>query len=162
MRYEIREVSESEIPECAGLVRAAFADVAARFGLTVENCPANAAFLRDADLEKDRRAGVGMFSLYDSGARAGFVALRRKHAEVFYLEKLAVLPEYRRSGHGGRLALAAERRAVELGGRLLSIGIINANFALKEWYVKRGFIANELREFAHLPFTVCILEKRPF
>jgi len=47
----------------------------------------------------------------------------------------------------------------ERNGKLISIGIINENSVLKNWYIKYGFIEKGLKRFDHLPFEVCFMEK---
>lgn len=37
---------------------------------------------------------------------------------------------------------------------LITIGILEENKVLKEWYIKNGFVCNGTRKFEHLPFTV--------
>ena len=45
------------------------------------------------------------------------------------------------------------------GGKKVSIGIINVNTVLKNWYIGYGFTETGKRKFSHLPFEVCFLEK---
>ena len=45
------------------------------------------------------------------------------------------------------------------GGKRIGIGIINENSILKQWYENYGFREIELKRFAHLPFTVCLMSK---
>ena len=47
----IRAVRDDEIGACVSLLHDAFADVAAEFGLTRDNCPTNAAFIAAEVLE---------------------------------------------------------------------------------------------------------------
>lgn len=42
----------------------------------------------------------------------------------------------------------------------LSIGIINENKVLKQWYSSFGFNETGFKKFPHLPFTVCFMEKK--
>jgi len=45
------------------------------------------------------------------------------------------------------------------GGNKISIGIIEENTKLKDWYLKLGFTHISTRKFKHLPFTVGFMEK---
>ena len=44
------------------------------------------------------------------------------------------------------------------GGNKISIGIIEENAKLKDWYLKLGFNHISTRKFKHLPFTVGFME----
>jgi hypothetical protein len=45
------------------------------------------------------------------------------------------------------------------GGKKVSIGIINENRRLKDWYISCGFAETGTRKFEHLPFEVCFMER---
>ena len=44
------------------------------------------------------------------------------------------------------------------GGKKISIGTIDEQTILKNWYKKLGFKEISTRKFEHLPFTVCYME----
>jgi ribosomal protein S18 acetylase RimI-like enzyme len=75
------------------------------------------------------------------------------------MEKLAVLPDKRHNGCGRMLMDFACEIIREKNGNLISIGIINENTVLKNWYIKYGFKEKEVKRFPHLPFEVCFMEK---
>lgn len=99
-----------------------------------------------------------MYTFYENGDRAGFVRLTKKGDAVFELEKLAVLPEYRHRGYGKRLVGFARDEAGKLGAPKITIGIIEENARLKDWYAMNGFVHAGTRRFSHLPFTVGFME----
>jgi hypothetical protein len=41
----------------------------------------------------------------------------------------------------------------------VKIGIINENLKLKKWYIDYSFIELAVKQYPHLPFNVCFLEK---
>jgi len=45
------------------------------------------------------------------------------------------------------------------GGHEASIGIMNQNKPLKDWYLGQGFVERECKRFDHLPFEVCFMSK---
>lgn len=49
-------------------------------------------------------------------------------------------------------------RSTGTGGSV-SIGIINENRVLKNWYIEYRFAETGTRKSSHLPFEVCFLEK---
>lgn len=153
----IKELTESDLPAGADIIRRAFATVAAEFGLTKENCPTNGAFI-DADrLLDEYRRGIKMFGLFGEDRQLGFVALERKDEDTFFLEKLAVLPEFRHNRYGGMLMDCAKEYVAQAGGKNISIGIILENQRLLQWYKTLEFVETGTKKFDHLPFTVCFL-----
>lgn len=158
MTVFIRKLEETDIPQCADLIRQAFATAALEFGLTRENCPANGAFIADDKIRADMARKVTMFGLFEENVQIGFVALKKKNASTWYIEKLAVRPEFRRQGYGGRLLLHAVEQIRLNGGLKISIGIINDNKRLRQWYERYGFVVVGSRHFTSLPFTVCYME----
>ena len=87
----------------------------------------------------------------------GCVAVERANTEVCYLERLAVLPDYRRRGFGKALVEHVLSEAKLLGAHCVSIGIIAEHTELKEWYKELGFVEGETKEFPHLPFRVTVM-----
>ncbi len=80
--------------------------------------------------------------------------------DLYYIEKLAVLPEDRHSGFGRMLMDLALDHVRERGGKTISISLIDENRVLKRWYQDYGFVETEVRRFEHPPFAVCFMEKR--
>ena len=154
----IRVAGFADIPLLSGLIRVAFGDVAERFALTVENCPKHPSNCTDEWIESDLAKGVVYYVLEHDGAPVGSVALEKANPDLWYLERLGVLPESRRKGFGKKLVdhVFAEARA--LGAKQISIGIISDDTELKLWYKKIGFLERETKEFAHLPFLVSFME----
>jgi len=144
--------------ECARVIRDSFITVANEFGLTKENAPTNAAFIELDSLIGLQQKGARMYGGFCDGRLVGFVAVRKAKDDLYYMEKLAVLPGFRHRGYGRQLVAFAVKAVREAGGRRISIGIINENTVLKEWYRSMGFVETEIRRFPHLPFTVCCME----
>lgn len=153
----IRRLAHDDVAAGAQVIRQAFWTVAEAFGLTEENCPTNGAFLRDEALAGELDRGTALYGLFDAGGMAGFVALKRKDDVVFYLEKLAVLPERRGRGYGAALVGYAAEAARKAGGGMLSIGVMYENRRLVRWYERNGFARTGTRTFGHLPFVVCCM-----
>jgi GNAT superfamily N-acetyltransferase len=157
----IEEITDGDtLRQSVVVIRDAFAGVAAEFGLTKENCPTNPAFITRERLESLREKGVRFFGLYKSERQIGFAAIEKADGAVFYLEKLAVLPEHRHKGYGKSLVDFACERAAMAGGQAVSIGIMDNHTLLKGWYEGLGFVETGTKQFSHLPFVVCFMEKR--
>jgi GNAT superfamily N-acetyltransferase len=154
-------LTSSEIKSSVKVIQDSFSTVANDFGLTIQNCPTNSAFIKEYDLLKMEEKGANMFGLFKEENQIGFVALEKSssNSALFYLEKLAVLPEYRNKGYGRLLMNFALDEARKNNGKKISIGIINENLKLKKWYIDYGFIELTVKQYPHLPFDVCLLEK---
>ncbi|WP_084634618.1 GNAT family N-acetyltransferase [Propionicicella superfundia] len=156
----VRPTLADELDASAEVVRRAFATVAERFGLTPATCPTNAAFLSVSRLARERdRGDLHLGAYLTDGTLVGFAAVRRPDRNACEMEKLAVLPEHRHHGAGAALVAAAADAARTRGAARLTIGIIEENTVLKQWYAALGFVHTGTATFPHLPFTVGYLER---
>lgn len=158
MEYEIREIKEHELDDCIHVIRQGFGTVAKEFGLTQENCPTNGAFMKKERLIFEREKGNLQFGLLYENQLVGFMELAQIDEEMYSLEKLAVLPEFRHKGFGKKLMDYAKKILKDRKGNLITIGIIEENTVLKNWYLDYGFIHKGTQIFEHLPFTVGFME----
>jgi diamine N-acetyltransferase len=157
MSSSIREGGPGDIPVLAQTVSTAFQDVAHRFGLTPENCPRHPSNCTEDWIRLALEQGVRYFVLEHEGNMAGCAALERSGSGVCFLERLSVLPPYRRRGFGRELVDHVLEEARKLGAQGVGIGIIADHGELREWYLKLGFIEGELKDFPHLPFRVLLM-----
>jgi ribosomal protein S18 acetylase RimI-like enzyme len=158
----VRELtSESELLMCVDLLRAAFGTVAKDFGLTEASAPTNAAFTTLENLRTHLETGLKLFGMFCDGSLVGCVATKASKGDkaVFYIERLAVAPEDRHRGYGRRLLSFAAEHIRAMGGTTASIGLMDNNLILKEWYKSNGFVQHDCRRIAHLPFKVCYMSK---
>ncbi len=145
----------------ARLLNEAFLTVAEEFRLTRENSPTNNAFITAAELKSQLTECRCFYAYFEDEIPIGFVAIERaeESSGTFYIEKLAVHPDFRHAGIGIRMMNFAEERIIDLAGKRVSLGLINSNILLKEWYKGQGYLEFHLRKFDHLPFDVCFMEK---
>lgn len=156
--YSIRKVRHEELDTCAQLIREGFGTVAQEFQLTIQNCPTNGAFIKLEQLLSEWNKGNLMFGLYCGNNMAGFIELEQKTPDNYEIEKLAVLPQYRHMGYGEALLNFGYQTVAKLGASRITIGIIEENTRLKQWYEAKGFIHKGIKQFNHLPFTVGFME----
>lgn len=154
----IKVLKIEELEKCAEVIRESFGTVAVEFGLTEQNVPTNGAFIKTERLLRDFERGVIMYGFFDGDEMVGFFQLERKSETSFELEKLAVLPSYRHFGYGAEIIAFCKNKVRELGGNIITIGIIEENTRLKDWYLANGFVHTGTRKFEHLPFTVGFME----
>lgn len=160
MSIEFRKITnDSRLEKSAEVIRDSFKTVADDFNITREKAPTNPAFIEPGDLIKMREKGIEMFGVYDGLVQIGFVAIEKAEGKVYYMEKLAVLPPFRHNGYGKRIIEFVVDHVRLNCGEKISIGVINDNTVLKEWYKNSGFVETGVRKFKHLPFEVCFMEK---
>ncbi len=156
----IREiVSRDELETSVTVIRNSFKPVAVEFGLNGQNCPSHPALITLRQLQELQSRGTRFFGYFADDVQVGFVGAERANETTYYLEKLAVLPEHRHRGYGKELVEYVFKFASENKAGIVSIGIINKHEILKNWYRSLGFCETGNREFEHLPFTVCFMDK---
>jgi diamine N-acetyltransferase len=168
----IRELNAGvDLNTSARVIRRSFKTVADDFGLTRQNCPGHTAFLTTEGLRNEKDHGLKCFGLFSDQTQVGFVGIEEYKPDTivrlgpeekrYWLEKLAVLPSHRHRGYGEKLVDFAVHYVLEMGGTRIALGMMNKHAVLKRWYLGLGFREAEVREFAHLPFVVCFMEKDP-
>ncbi|MFC1714935.1 GNAT family N-acetyltransferase [Candidatus Poribacteria bacterium] len=157
----IKEIlSDSELQESAKVIRDSFITVATDLNLNAENCPTHPTFISFTELKRLREKGAETFALFHRNRQVEFVAVEKASDALYYMEKLAVLPEYRHRGFGKKLMDFVFDYVKQRNGDTVSIGIINEHSVLKNWYSDYGFVETGIRRFEHLPFQVCFMEKK--
>ena len=151
---QIKEAGVDDAATIATLVATANRDVALRFGFTAENCAKHTSLCTADWVRAEFVRGECYFVAEDDARPVGCVAYERAAADVAYLNRLSVLPAWRRQGVGERLVRHIVARARADGVATISIGVIAAHEQLQRWYRKLGFVDGETRHFAHLPFAV--------
>jgi ribosomal protein S18 acetylase RimI-like enzyme len=99
-----------------------------------------------------------MFGYFSDGKIVGYVSLIKNSDISFEMNNLSILPKFRHKGYGKELLDICTSKVKELSGNKITIGIIEENTKLKEWYTAYGFIHTGTRTFGHLPFTVGFME----
>ncbi len=155
----IQVENKEQLNICLEIIRNSFLTVAEEFGLTENNCPSHTAFMIIDKLETQFDAGRPMFLFYQGDIPVGYFSLAICNGGEWELNNLAVLPEYRHLGIGKAMVNYAVKMVKTYGGTKISIGIIEENTKLKNWYLKLGFTHISTRKFEHLPFTVGFMEK---
>lgn len=156
--FEIKKIEIID-EDCVKVIRDSFITVANEFNITRENAPTNPAFIEIGSLQAMKQKGIDIYGAYINNILIGLVVIEKSNESQYFMEKLAVLPEYRHNGYGSRLIDFVVETVKEAGGNKISIGIINENKVLKDWYIKNGFSETGIKQFPHLPFSVCFLER---
>ena len=154
----IQVENKEQLNICLDIIRSSFITVAEEFGLTENNCPSHTALLTIDNLERQFDDSRPMFLFYQDANPVGYFSLAKCSNEEWELNNLAVLPENRHFGIGKTMVDYAVKMVKSYGGNKISIGIIEENTKLKNWYLKLGFNHISTRKFEHLPFTVGFME----
>jgi ribosomal protein S18 acetylase RimI-like enzyme len=154
----IKEITDGSLEKSVEIIQRSFQTVADEMGLTRENCPVYPAFITLEKLEELKTRGAVFFGLFTDGEQTGFVAVEKERDGQYYLKRLAVLPEFRHAGLGRGLIDFVIEHVRNTGSKTLCIAIVNEQAVLKNWYQEMGFRETSVREFEHLPFTVCFME----
>lgn len=153
----IQKAVHKDIHTLSNIIHLSYQDVAQTFKLTKDNCPKHPSHCTDKWIEHDLNRGVVYHILYSNGIAAGCAALEMADPDLSYLERLAVLPQFRHNGFGIKLVEYIMTTAQQMGTKTLSIGIIEEQEILRRWYESIGFERVEIKEFDHLPFNVAIM-----
>lgn len=158
--FAIRNATRDDIPLLATIIRDSFRDVADRFDLTPENSPTHPSNCTAEWIEKAFDEEITYYILETDGVPCGCAALEQANPNVCYLERLAVLPQFRCRGCGEALVNHVCGEAEKLGAKHVEIGTIAEHTELNEWYEKLGFRLKSTAEFEHLPFRVTLMSKK--
>jgi len=126
--------------------------------LTKENCPSHTSFISDERLASKLKDAYYPFGYFADGKLVGFASLTDKGDSTFEMNDVAILPEYRHCGYGKELLDYCKEKVAKLGGTKITIGILEENSVLKDWYAINGFIHTGTRIYENLPFTVGFME----
>jgi ribosomal protein S18 acetylase RimI-like enzyme len=128
----LREATKADLPAIAGLIHAAFEEQRGRLA------PPSGAHNETVEtLEEKLRAG-GAILAKEAGQAAGCV-FYRPEAGCIYLERLAVLPRFRRRGIAHALIEAVEERARASGLPCVRLGVRADLAENQDYYERLGF-----------------------
>ena len=154
-----RLITPEELETFIPVIRNSFKTVADQLGLTESNSPTNPAFTTSEKMN-DLYEKAECFGLYFKNLPCGFFAIEFTNASsTAFLERVCVIPEQRHNGFGKQILDYSSDYCRSINKSVLSIGIINSNTILKNWYIDNGFSVISLKKYPHLTFDVCFLEK---
>lgn len=155
----IKPIVKSDLITCLEVFHRGYETVANEFGLTKENCPDRGrASLPFNKLVSEYEDGTLMFGYYLENKIIGFIGLKIVGNGVCKLDDIIILPEFRQEGFGKELLEFCKRKANELGAIKITLGMIDDNQRLKNWYIKNGFINVGLKKYDKAPFMVGFME----
>lgn len=154
----INEANQEDAHVIAAIVSQSNVDVAKKFGINKNNNPKHPSFYDEDWVLSDFKRGEEYFLYEIKDNAVGCVAFEQPNTQVAYLNRLSVLPPYRKQGIGQELTEHIFQYGREKGVTEISIGIIAEHTDLKNWYKKLGFVENGMKTFPHLPFDVLFMK----
>lgn len=161
MEFKFVEPS-NDLSEIVRVLNVSHGTVAKDFGFTKDNNPSNNAFITESTLRTQLNKGINLYSMLCDDKLIGCVAIEKsaKEIDTFYIEKVSVVPDFRNQGNGVKLMDFATSKIKKMGGKSISIALIDSNKKLKNWYSAQGFTESGTKDFEHLPFRVCFMNKQ--
>ncbi len=161
MLIRVAPDDEFLVKQSVSVLQKSFGTVALEFSLTRENNPSNPAFVNEKSFKDHLMKEVEFYLCYEEKRPAGCIAIERSPQDptLFYIERVGVMPQFRHRKLGRKLMDLAFNKILELGGNRVSVGIIDQNVRLKNWYLGQGFYQTSVKKIDHLPFDVCFLER---
>ncbi len=157
--WRIRRAGIADADALARLIAASFADVAKRFRLDRDNCPAHPSLITRDKIERSFGLGTDFLLAFAAGRAGGCIGVRPPYDGISTLEKLAVHPDFRRRGLGRILMERGALHARRTGASEVEVGIIAEQHELRTWYEKIGFRPIRTARFDHLPFEVLYMRR---
>lgn len=154
MKIIITPAGELDANKISNIVSTSNKNVANKFNLTFQNNPKHPSFYTKEWVLKDMKRGEEYFVFIQDNIEVGCVAFEQSTDEKAYLNRLSVLPQFRKKGIGEQLVKYIVNYSKSKDIKKLSIGIISKHTELKNWYLKLGFLEGQTKKFDHLPFNV--------
>ncbi len=135
--------------------------VRSAFRASAVNYPSHPVFMDIDEIKRTVESGGVFFGAYRESRMIGCVAVKPSPDDVstWHLIELTVLPENRFVGFGSLLLDHAGKAISIYGGGKISIGLMDADSMLKDWYRRRGFTEAEKKSLQHVPFDMCYMNR---
>jgi len=153
----IIEINDSNT--ITSILNKAFITVAHQFNITKENAPRFPAFINSDIIDGNIKNGLKMYGYKNDEEIVGCVGYSYYKDEIYFIERLATIPEYRHLGIGKKLMEFAESKIFDKGGKIAEIHVVDKNNELRTWYKSIGYIEIRIDELKTFPFNSCVMYK---
>lgn len=158
MRKEIIQIDNAQL--ITEIVNNSFRTVALMYGYTKELVPTFPAFIHSDVIQKQLDNGLIIYGYIQDENIVGCAGYKYFKDDIYKIERLAVIPKYRHLGIGKQLVEYVEQQIGECKGKIAEIEIVDNNTRLREWYKMLGFEEIRIDIYEHLPFKVCVMDKK--
>jgi ribosomal protein S18 acetylase RimI-like enzyme len=157
----IIDLSDSVI--ITNILNKAFMTVALQFGFTKETVQRFPAFIGSDVINNQFINGLKMYGYNINEQIVGCVGYSFYKDQIYIIERLSTLPEYRHLGIGKKLMEYIENKIRENGGKIAEIHVVDKNVLLVEWYKKMNYKQIRVDKLfdgtKKLPFDSCVMVK---
>ena len=153
----IIEINDSKI--ITDILNKAFMTVARQYNFTKENAPTFPAFINYDRIENSLNNGLKMYGYKNDKQIIGCAGYSFYKNQIYFIERLATLPEFRHFGIGKKLMQFVENKIKGIGGKIAEIHVVDKNIILREWYKKLNYVEIRIDEIKSLPFNSCVMNK---
>ena len=155
---EIIEFNDSKV--ITSILNKAFLTVAEQYNFTKENAPTFPAFINYERIEKSLNNGLKMYGYKTNELIIGCAGFSYYKENIYFIERLATLPEYRHLGVGKKLMAYVESKIKDIGGKIVEIHVVDKNTLLRSWYKKLNYKEIRIDDIKTLPFNSCVMNKK--
>jgi ribosomal protein S18 acetylase RimI-like enzyme len=158
----IFELNDSNV--IANILNMAFLTFAEEYNFTKENAPNHLAFINSDGIKVWLNNGLKMYGYKIGGEIIGCVGYSYYNDQIYLIERLATLPEYRNLGIGKKMMEFIENKIKNNDGKIAEIHVTDKNTVLREWYKKQGYVEIRTEEvnipgIEKIPFKACVMIK---
>lgn len=155
----IIELTDSNV--ITNILNKAFMTVALEFNFTKENAPRFGAFITPDRIEYQLHNGLTMYGYTVNDQLAGCAGFSFYKDQIYLIERLATLPEYRHLGIGRKLMNFTEHKIAECNGTIAEVHVVDINLRLINWYKRLGYnyIRVDIIGDGTLPFNSYAMNK---
>lgn len=139
MFNNITPIIPDDIDALTKLLQNAFLPVAQQYQLTEQKAPTNCAYMQPKDIENLLKSGASIFKIEQNHQIIATLTIRKRVDGLYELCRLAVLPEYQRSGLGQRLIQFGEDILKAQKIDQVTLFSLKKNLFLQKWYQGMGF-----------------------
>ena len=154
---KIVEIKDSII--ITDILNKAFLTVAQQYNFTKENAPFFPAFIYSDRMENSLNNGLKMYGYNKNDLIIGCAGFSYYKEDIYFIERLATLPEYRHLAIGTKLMEFVENKIKNSGGKISEVHVVDKNILLREWYKKLGYVEVRIDEIKVAPFNSCVMNK---
>ena len=153
----IIKINDSKI--ITDILNRAFLTVAQQFNFTKENAPTFPAYIAPDRIDIFLNKGLKMYGYKIDNNIISCAGYSNYKENIYFIERLATLPEYRHLGVGKKLMEYLEKKIKDIGGKIVEIHVVDKNIILREWYKKLNYVEIRIDEIKTLPFNSCVMNK---
>jgi N-acetylglutamate synthase-like GNAT family acetyltransferase len=160
----ILEIYDSRL--LTDILNKAFMTVALQFNFTKETVERFPAFMESNIIENQLKNGLKMYGYNINDKIVGCGGYSLYKDQIYIIERLGILPEYRHKGIGTKLMVFIENKIKENNGKIAEIHVVDINKILVKWYKNMNYKQIRTDKLydgeRKLPFNSCVMNKELF